>query len=171
MTFDDIPQVVQVADQIHPGLPEGEYVFAERVKLFPKGCLVLVLVDGSMSKILGYAVSHPIRYRQPPALDSLLGEIPPDADQYYIHDVAVLPEYRGHGSAAKAVQMLLEVTGEYTYETTCLVSVYGTGPLWRRFGFEEELAGRLREKLRGYGEDAVYMSRRNLLKGEQGLMQ
>jgi len=165
MTLDDIPKVVQVADRVHPGLPEGEYVFAERMKLFPKGCLVLALVDGSMSKILGYAVSHPIRYHQPPALDSLLREIPPDADQYYIHDVVVLPEYRGHGSAAKAVQMLLEVAGEYKYETTCLVSVYGTGSFWRRFAFDEEQDERLREKLRGYGEDAVYMSRRNLLKG------
>lgn len=109
--------VVQVADQVHPGLPEGDYVFTERMRLFPAGCLVRV----NGSKVHGYAVSHPIRHGQPPALDSLLGRIPPRANRYYIHDMPILPELRGQGHAAKAAQMLLEVAGEY--ETTCLVSV------------------------------------------------
>lgn len=42
---------------------------------------------------------------------------------------------------------------------------YGMRPFWRRFGFEEELDEGLKEKLRSYSEDAVYMSRRN--PGEQ----
>jgi hypothetical protein len=48
------------------------------------------------------------------------------------------------------------------YPTACLVSVYGTAPFWKRFGFvagpvDEVLA----EKLRGYGEDAAYLERQN----------
>lgn len=156
MTADDIPQVVHVADQIHPDLPEGDFVFAERVRLFPEGCLVLA----RGSRVLGYAVSHPIRYAQPPALGSLLGEIPADADQYYIHDVAILPELRGQGQAGKGIRKLLDVGDRFA--STCLVSVYGTGPFWRRVGFrEEEVDDGLREKLRKYGDDAVFMSRRN----------
>ena len=156
MTADDIPQVVQVADQIHPDLPEGNFVFSERVRLFPEGCLILF----QGSRVLGYVVSHPIRHVQPPALDSLLGEIPTDADQYYIHDVAVLPELRGQGHAAEGIQKLLDVGSRFV--STCLVSVYGTGPFWYRFGFREEVvADALGEKLRNYGDDAVFMSRRN----------
>lgn len=156
MRADDIPQVVHVADQIHPDLPEGDFVFAERVRLFPEGCLVLA----RGSRVLGYAVSHPIRYAQPPALDSLLGEIPADADQYYIHDVAILPELRGQGQAGKGIRKLLDVGDRFA--STCLVSVYGTGPFWRRVGFrEEEADDGLREKLRKYGDDFVFMSRRN----------
>jgi predicted N-acetyltransferase YhbS len=49
------------------------------------------------------------------------------------------------------------------FPTTCLVSVYGTGPFWQRFGFEAVEAADevLKEKLRNYGGDAVYMSRKN----------
>lgn len=156
MMADDIPQVVDVADQIHPDLPEGDFVFAERVRLFPEGCLVLA----RGSRVLGYAVSHPIRHAQPPALDSLLGEIPADADQYYIHDVAILPELRGQGHAGNGIRRLLDVGDRFA--STCLVSVYGTGPFWRRVGFrKEEVDDGLREKLRNYGDDAILMSRRN----------
>ncbi|KAK0744241.1 acyl-CoA N-acyltransferase [Schizothecium vesticola] len=156
MIADDIPQVAQVADQIHPNLPEGDFVFSERIRLFPEGCLIL----SQGSRVLGYAVSHPIRHAQPPALDSLLGEIPTDADQYYIHDVAILPELRGQGHATEGIRKLLDVGSRFA--STCLVSVYGTGPFWRRFGFrEEEVEDALREKLRNYGDDAVFMSRRN----------
>lgn len=156
MTADDIPQVVQVADQIHPDLPESDFVFAERVKLFPEGCLILA----RGFSVLGYAVSHPIRHAQPPALDSLLGEIASDADQYYIHDVVILPELRGQGHAGTAIRRLLDVGDRFA--STCLVSVYGTGPFWRRVGFrEEEVDDALREKLWNYGDDAVFMSRKN----------
>lgn len=156
MTKDDIPDLLRVADQVHPDLPESDVVFIERVKLFPEGCLMLV--DGE--KVCGYAVSHPIRQHQPPALDSLLGEIARDADQYYIHDVAIIPEYRGRGLAAEGIRRLLEVATPYP--TTCLVSVYGTAPFWARFGFAPEpVDALLSEKLRNYGDDATYMSRRN----------
>ncbi|KAK0649326.1 hypothetical protein B0T16DRAFT_428129 [Cercophora newfieldiana] len=158
MTVDDIPSLLRVADAVHPDLPESDYVFTERVKVFPKGCLILSDKD---NKIYGYAISHPIRRGQPPALDSLLHEIPVDANQYYIHDVAILPELRKRGHAAEGTRMLLEVASRFP--TTCLVSVYGTGSFWNRFGFEEEVVDEaLSEKLRNYGDDAVYMSRNNL---------
>ncbi|KAK4141304.1 putative gcn5-related n-acetyltransferase [Dichotomopilus funicola] len=132
MTIEDVPDLLRVADQVHPGLPESGNVFGERVKLFPEGCLILANQD----KVYGYAISHPIRQRQPPALDTLLGGIAPDADQ------------------------LLEVAGRYP--TACLVSVYGTAPFWSRFGFEpEQVDLALLEKLRNYGDDAVYLSRRS----------
>ncbi|KAK1835864.1 acyl-CoA N-acyltransferase [Podospora conica] len=160
-TPSDIPHVLRVADLSHPTLPESASVFAERACLFPAGSLVLAS-DSDPTKIHGYAVSHPIRHGEPPALDSLLGEIAADADAYYIHDVAVLPEMRGRGYAAEAVERLLKVAGEKGFSTTCLVSVYGTGRFWERFGFDrldvdEEVQG----KVGGYGDDAVYMVRRN----------
>ncbi len=78
MSASDVDAALRVADEVHPDLPEGDYVFAERSSLFPEGCLVLV----EAGKVCGYTLSHPIRHRQPPALDSLLGEIAADADQY-----------------------------------------------------------------------------------------
>jgi hypothetical protein len=48
------------------------------------------------------------------------------------------------------------------YQTTCLVSVYGTDKFWARFGFVPEVVeGSLAEKLLEYGSDGIYLSRRN----------
>lgn len=156
MSVSDIEGLVRVADEIHPDLPEGDHVFTERMKLFPEGCLVLVEGD----EVCGYAISHPIRHRQPPALDSLLGEIAPDANQYYIHDVAITSRLRGRGLAAECIRKLLAIAKRYP--TTSLVSVYGTAPFWGRFGFvPEPVDAVLAEKLRNYGDDATYLSRQN----------
>jgi GNAT superfamily N-acetyltransferase len=156
MVASDVEAVVRVADEIHPDLPEGGHVFTERVKLFPEGCFVLVEGD----EICGYAISHPICHRQPPALNSLLREIAPDANQYYIHDIALMPRLRGRGMAAECIRKLFAVAKRYP--TICLVSVYGTTPFWGRFGFvPEPIDAILAEKLRSYGEDATYLSRQN----------
>jgi len=154
MTASDIKSVLLIADQVHPELPESDTIFKERVQLFPDGCLVLIETD----EVCGYLISHPIRNRKPPALDSLLVEIAPDADQYYIHDLAILPKMRGQGLAAVCMDRILAVAK--CYPTTCLVSVYGTSTFWNRFGFvASTVDGVLADKLRGYGEDAVFLER------------
>ena len=151
---DDIPGILHVADTVHPSLPESGDVFAERIKLFPEGCLILA--EGS--QICGYAISHPIRQGHPPALGGYLDAIAPDADTYYVHDLAILPAYRGRGLAAECMAQLLQVAK--VYESVCLVAVYGTAEFWGRYGFvkvpmDEPLAG----KVRGYGDDAVFLLR------------
>ncbi|KAB5545908.1 acyl-CoA N-acyltransferase [Coniochaeta sp. 2T2.1] len=166
MLPEDIPSVLSIASSVHPDLPEDASIFAERLDLFPEGCLVLVSPN-SPEQVYGYAISHPILKHQPPALNALLGEIHPKADQYYIHDVAVLPSFRDRGLARGCVDRLLAVATGYGFPNTCLVSVYGAARFWARFGFAVKSAEkkqeeqRLREKLRGYGGDAEFMERRN----------
>jgi predicted N-acetyltransferase YhbS len=156
-TSSDITGLLRVADNVHPDLPESEAVFAERAKLFPEGSLVLV----ENNEVCGYIVSHPIRSRRPPELDSLLRGIAPNANQYYIHDLAILPKMRGQGLAAIGMKKILAVAKRYP--TACLVSVYGTAAFWKRFGFEAGIVDEvLAEKLRGYGDDAAYLERQNL---------
>jgi ribosomal protein S18 acetylase RimI-like enzyme len=158
-TGGDIASLVQVADKVHPDLPESEQVFAERVALFPQGCLGLF---DETDEICGYIISHPTRYREPPALDQLLGEIAPDANQYYIHDLAIVPDFRGSGLAYQCLGKVLETVAK-RYATTGLVSVYGTSEFWGRYGFKvpEAIDGVLEKKTQGYGDDAVYLERKN----------
>jgi GNAT superfamily N-acetyltransferase len=183
MRESDLPGVMRVADEIHRDLPEAEAVFRERLALFPAGCFVLVDEDDgdgdgvesdvdNRDAVGGYVVSFPIRRGRPPALNALLdgGGIPVDADQYYLHDLAVLPRFRGRGAAAEGIGRVLEVAQRYA--SVCLISVYGTVAFWRRFGFvPEPVDAALQEKLRGYGPGASYMVRRNAglggLEGEQ----
>ncbi len=151
----DLDAVEALGDRIHPGLPESRAVFAERLALFPDGCWVLDGPEG----IVGYAISHPIRAFAPPALDTLLGALPADATQFYIHDFALAPEARGTGAAAAGVSALLRVAERYA--TAALVSVYGTAPFWSRFGFVA--SGKdMGAKLAPYGADAVFMVRKRL---------
>ena len=152
MQADEITEVIALADRIHPDLPEEAAVFPERQRLFPQGCLVLE-VEG---QIMGYAVSHPILRDTPPALNALLGAIPPEAQDYYIHDVALAPELRGSGLARQGIERLLEVAKGY--DRACLVSVYGTAEFWGRFVFRPSEADMTR-KLAPYGEGAVFMVR------------
>ncbi|KAJ4287508.1 hypothetical protein N0V88_007608 [Collariella sp. IMI 366227] len=156
MTESHLPGVLRVAGEVHADLPEHETVVTERLKLFPDGCLVLV----EHGKVGGYIVSFPIRHSKPPPLNALLGEIPSDADQYYLHDLALLPAVRGRGAAAEGIGKILEVAERYP--TTCLTSVYGTVSFWRQYGFvPEPVDGILEEKLRTYGGDATFMTRKN----------
>jgi GNAT superfamily N-acetyltransferase len=156
MTDSDMVDVMRIADEIHRDLPEHEPVLRERLQLFPEGCLVLV----EKGDIGGYVVSFPIRRGKPPALNEMLGEIPRDADQYYLHDLAILPGFRGRGAASEGIAKILAVAERYP--TTCLISVYGTVPFWGRFGFTPEpVDAAMEEKLRGYGADATYLTRKN----------
>jgi GNAT superfamily N-acetyltransferase len=159
LTSSDIDAVVRVMSVIHAALPESREVFAERVRLFPEGCLALVNEAGELN---GYAISHPIRYRQPPELDGLLQNIAPDADQYYLHDVCVLPAYRGQGLAAQAIEKLLAIAERFP--SACLISVYGTVPFWGRHGFltPPSVETVLAKKLLNYGAEATFLERQKV---------
>jgi ribosomal protein S18 acetylase RimI-like enzyme len=152
-----------IANEIHADLPERPEIFAERIAIYPSGCLALE--QEKDKQLVGYAISHPIRRGEPPELDTLLGHnISIDANApdtaYYIHDVAVLPEVRGMGYAGKGVELLLGNAAAGAFSVVCLVSVYGTGGFWGRYGFKKvEIGERLRLKLEGYGKDAVYLER------------
>ncbi|MFD2236813.1 GNAT family N-acetyltransferase [Aureimonas populi] len=150
----DLPAVLALSVRVHPGFPEGEAMFRNRLSLFPAGCLVLC----GGGEIGGYAVSHPIRRYAPPPLDAILPGLPEAADDYYLHDVALAPERRGRGHAASGIGRLLDLAARF--ETASLVSVYGTGPFWARFGFRPAEKD-MRAKLAPYGEGAIYMLRRN----------
>lgn len=134
---------------------EGEAVFAERIRLAPEGCYVLT----SQNATVGYFSSHPWIRLKPPALHQMLGEIPPDADCWYIHDVAVDPAARGGGIVAAICEHALALAHDKGYAIAMLVAVSGAGGYWKRLGFVDATTDALRLKLRDYGDDAVYMER------------
>ncbi|QIP01334.1 GNAT family N-acetyltransferase [Bradyrhizobium symbiodeficiens] len=151
----DLPAISAIAARIHPDLPESPEVLAEKMRLYPDGCRVLVVGD----EIAGYGLSHPWKQHRIPPLDGLLERLPEDADCLYIHDVAVLAESRGGVLRAYIadIEPLARASG---LATLALVSVYATQPLWQRLGFRPVTAyADLRAKLASYGEGATYMLR------------
>lgn len=130
MTASDLPEVSRIAGLVHPDFPEDDAVFAERLALFPAGCLVLPAG--------GYLLAHPWTRGCPPALNSRLGALPARPDTLYLHDIALLPAARGRGAgeaALRRVEALARPFGEVS-----LVAVGGSAGFWGRMGFVQGCA-------------------------------
>jgi len=151
----DLAAVTALADRVHVEHPEAPAIFAERLDLFPSGCLALA----AGAEILGYAVAHPGRIGAPPALNTLLGQLPTDADCLYLHDVALAPEARGHGQGASLLPHIVATARRHCLARLALIAVAGSEPFWQRQGFRREDAPALGVKLASYGTDAIYMAR------------
>lgn len=150
---DDTIAINSIADQMHPQLPERQEVFEEKIHLFNAGCLVLV----QAGRVAGYGISHPWKLGSVPPLDTFIDVLPTDPDCIFIHDVAILPDARGRGSAESFVQHVAAVALSRGISSLALVSVYGTDPMWSKYGFKVQEELPLRTKLQSYGDDAKYM--------------
>lgn len=151
----DLPAISAIAARIHPDLAERPDVLAEKIRLCPEGCRVLTAGD----ELVGYGLAHPWRQHRIPPLDHFLERLPDDADCLYVHDVAVMPDYRG-GAARDYIADIEQLARASGIATLALVSVYATRPLWERLGFRPVIADTdLRVKLASYGGAATYMLR------------
>jgi GNAT superfamily N-acetyltransferase len=152
----DLPAISMIAARIHPDLPERADVWAEKLQLYPDGCLVLA----AGHEIAGYGLSHPWLQQQIPPLDHFLQKLPHSADCLYVHDVAVLSDFRGNGVARAYVAAIERLARSSGMTALALVSVYATRSLWERLGFRAVPGdAALRGKLESYGASATYMLR------------
>ncbi|UZF92709.1 GNAT family N-acetyltransferase [Bosea sp. NBC_00550] len=156
MAPSDLPAVMAIAAVVHPDYPEDEAVFAERLRLAPVGCHVLASEGGGL---LGYLVSHPWPDGMVPALNSLLGEIPQGTRNWYIHDLALLPEGRGGGAAGGIVAQIADHAALAGCSSLALVAVNDSTGFWWRHGFREVHDPVLDRKLASYDDAARYMRR------------
>jgi ribosomal protein S18 acetylase RimI-like enzyme len=154
MTPLDLDQVKVLADLIHVDHPEDMDVLAERQQLYPQGCFVLAESD----HLIGYTLTHPWSFGKPPPLNSRLREIPSMATTYYIHDLALLPQSRGRGHAAQAVELLAGHAQAAGFGNLSLVAVNNSQAFWERLGFRTMTIPGLEAKLFSYGPDAVLMT-------------
>jgi ribosomal protein S18 acetylase RimI-like enzyme len=158
MLREDLAAIDAIGAELHPLLSERPEVFAEKLRLFPQGSMALVDAAG----IAGYGLCHPWRLNDIPPLDSFLVALPRDADCMFIHDVAVLPRARGRRAADAYVEHVCKLARERGLGSLALASVNRTGPLWESFGFMIGGQASLAEKLKSYGDGAIYMVRKLL---------
>ncbi len=156
MTGFDLKEVERVANAVHPGYFESVDVLAERHALYHDGAYVLEIGE----RISGYVLSHPWRFGDAPALNSLVGSLPANADTYYIHDIALLPVARKVGAASQIIDGLIKHAQARNFPNISLIAVNHSTPFWAKFGFTVEQVDTLRQKLLSYDGDARYMVRR-----------
>jgi ribosomal protein S18 acetylase RimI-like enzyme len=150
----DLPAVAEVSRIVHPDYPEDDPVFEERLRLYPQGCRVLVTGDGACH---GYILSHPWD-GLPPKLNTLLGAIPAASRRYYIHDLTIMPAWRGTGIASVVVRALLAQAWQNGFTEAALVAVNNSQGFWRRHGFAVNGNPEVAAVLRSYGEGVRYMT-------------
>ncbi|MFD2264829.1 GNAT family N-acetyltransferase [Lacibacterium aquatile] len=154
MRPDDLVETNLIADIVHPAYPEDPAVQADRLSLFPDGCWVAE----HQGIIVGYCVAHAGKRQRPPALDSLLGVLPPEVDCLYMHDVALLPTARGTGLGKGIVPLMQDVARRHGFAVIALTSVNDSQDFWRACGFKQIAPDAyLAAKLATYDADAIYM--------------
>jgi ribosomal protein S18 acetylase RimI-like enzyme len=156
MSAYDLPAVEAIAGVVHPKFPEAPEVLAERQNLYHNGAYLLEIGE----RPAGYILSHPWRFGTLPALNSLLGDIPADADTYYIHDLALLPVARRIGAATFITNALAKHARAHGFPTMSLVAVNGSQGFWDRHEFAVADTPHLIEKLMSYEAEARLMVRR-----------
>jgi len=150
MGQEDVDAAAAISDRVHGAYTEEPAIYAERLRLYPAGCFLLER-DG---EVLGYLVTHPWAGDRPPALDQLMGRLPDAADRYYLHDLALLPEARGTGAAAAAVNLTIAQARAAGFDRITLTAVNGADAFWRRQGFVDAPVA-----ADSYGADSVSMVR------------
>lgn len=153
VTPQDIAVITAIAGKVHPGFFEDEVIFSERRDLYPEGAKLLE----QEGKAAGYVLSHPWRYGDIPALNTLLGALPVNPSTYYLHDLALLPSARGTGAAGEIVSGLSAHAAAKNFPTMSLVAVNASRPFWEKHGFEAVNEAALTAKLATYGERAFFM--------------
>lgn len=151
----DLPAVLAIQKEAYPWHQEERAVFEDRLRLWPQGCLTL---HGD-EEMIGYIVSHPWHADEPPPLDRVLGTLPERPGTYYLHDIALLKAAYGKGHGTRVVRHLAETAGSSGFETMSLIAVNKTAPFWQGQGFSPRTLPALDDKLKSYGEGAVYMTR------------
>jgi GNAT superfamily N-acetyltransferase len=130
---DDIAELHRLEEEAYlPQLHESDAAFLQMIRLFPDGAFGLFDADG----LCGYAFGTPTRAGTLLALRHPLERVPADADTFYIHDVAVAARCRGCGIGRLLAAELLALARARGFTRSELVSVQGSAPFWRRFGFE-----------------------------------
>lgn len=116
-----------------PELWESNESFRRRLKQFPEGCWACV---NQKDEAIGYMFSHPwLKDRVVPinCIDFVLPEKP---DCFYIHDIAVLPQYRKNGIASVFLEKAKELSRKCGFSEIRGVSVLDSyDNIWQRKGF------------------------------------
>jgi ribosomal protein S18 acetylase RimI-like enzyme len=120
------------AEAYLPELHESDESFLQLMRLYPEGAFGYFDEEG----LCGYAFAAPSMAGTTLELRTPVERIPEGADTFYIHDVAVAARCRGRGIGRLLATRLLALAREQGFARTELVSVQGSAPFWRRFGFE-----------------------------------
>lgn len=158
MRADDLPQVMAIAGHLHPGYPERQEIFADKLAFYPVGCQVVAEDD----TVFGYGFAHVWSLGLPPLLDTPLGALPAGRDCLHLHDVALMPQAQGAGRVDVYLDHLQTLARADGIHRLSLIAIAGKDKYWRGKGFQDFRPddGELQRRLDSYGRGNLYLCRR-----------
>ena len=125
MLIYDMPFVYDIAVNIWKTHKETKMIYEDKFGSYPEGCYVYE-DDG----IKGYIISHPYNISSPPKINTLLPKV--ERNCLFIHDIVILPEYRGRGIGNEIIHKILT-----DHPIVSLVACDDNAKyFWIRYGFE-----------------------------------
>lgn len=152
----DLDTVIKIQGMCYSEVaPESRQSFLSKLVVSPETCVVAE----DAGNVVGYLVSVPIEFSEPPTLNAENVRVPPAPDCLYLHDLAITPTYRSRGVGRLLVDAFFEAAHRRNLPQVSLIAVQNSSPYWARYGFTAvSVSASLAEKIAGYGEKAVLMS-------------
>jgi GNAT superfamily N-acetyltransferase len=104
-------------------------------------------IDGRMA---GYCIGFNWQSGLPVPLHSDIREITHTENAYYIHDIAIHPEFEGKGLARTFMEQSIEIARSRGFKSIELTAVQSAATYWERFGYKP-----MAEAQGGYGAEAM----------------
>jgi ribosomal protein S18 acetylase RimI-like enzyme len=132
LTCDDVPAISALEAVAYlPSLHESAEAFLRLIALYPKGAIGAFDDEGLCGFILGVPLTRGMTLD----LRTPLAAIPPGADTFYVHDIAVAERCRGQSIGGKLARRLLAGARARGFAHAELVSVQGSARFWETCGF------------------------------------
>lgn len=147
----DLPAIVRIqASAYSHELIESSESLESKLCASPETCFVKIL----NGEIAAYCIAYPYPQNMVPDLNSVLKD-GSSSKNIFLHDLAVLPAYRGEGVATAMLSHLFAMAKSQGFSSVTLVAVQNSISFWKRFGFEiiEDSCDSC-----GYGDGALLMN-------------
>jgi ribosomal protein S18 acetylase RimI-like enzyme len=150
LTPEWISEVLIIQERSHGAFyQESRESLLSKIEFSPKTCYGVLAGD----RLVGYGISFPWHESKDVVLDSLLKPIEENPEVLYIHDIAVVPEYRGFRGGSELLHLMVADAILLELRSAVLVAVSGSSTYWVGHGFKEAEGS-----VKGYGEGALMMN-------------
>jgi len=131
VTINELDSILNIQQHCYSGaFLESRESFAEKLSI-SRHCLGLT----NNGELIAYAIALPWTHLKELKLNSVGASESPSTDCLYIHDIAVLPRYRGNGFAELLMRRLAKHACLAGLSWIDLVAVQDSSPRWARMGF------------------------------------
>ncbi len=156
---DDITKILHIqASCYQPDFLEAADAFASKIQASPNTCWLACIEQ----QVAAYLVSVPVDRYTFPALNAAAFQLSQAPELLYWHDMAVHPDYRGDGVAAKLASHALQQAQQLGFTQVGLIAVQDSSHYWQKHGFlvaNSDTYG-ISAKVASFGSDAVFMQQK-----------